>query len=220
MSQPRPSRGAYVAFGALWFMRLGILGMLAVILAVLWQRYHLSDDQQELARYVETEVPVLLRAEQPVLQRVADLLDGDFQPNEPLRRGLQEDLMPQLIRLRKAAQAPRTAAKTRAVQVLADEYLATVERLIEVARTALDWIDQSGSPAGSPAPSPAPPSTDLGAQPAAKKPLDSAQRSGARSIDRHAVKLALHGAATARADWQEHVAMTARAQGLAIKTGR
>ena len=80
MSQPRPSRGAYVAFGALWFMRLGILGMLAVILAVLWQRYHLSDDQQELARYVEVEVPVLLRAEQPVLQRVADLLDGDFQP--------------------------------------------------------------------------------------------------------------------------------------------
>ena len=61
-------------------MRLGILGMLAVILAVLWQRYHLSDDQQELARYVEVEVPVLLRAEQPVLQRVADLLDGDFQP--------------------------------------------------------------------------------------------------------------------------------------------
>lgn len=210
MSQPRPSRGAYVAFGALWFMRLGILGMLAVILAVLWQRYHLSDDQQELARYIETEVPVLLRAEQPVLQRVADLLDGDFQPDEALRRGLQDDLMPQLIRLRKAAQAPRTAAKTRAVQVLADEYLATVERLIEVARTALDWIDQSQ----------APPPADLGAQPAAKKPLDSAQRSGARSIDRHAVKLALHGAATARADWQEHVAMTARAQGLAIKTGR
>ena len=118
MSQPRPSRGAYVAFGALWFMRLGILGMLAVILAVLWQRYHLSDDQQELARYVEVEVPVLLRAEQPVLQRVAELLDGDFQPNEPLRRALQDDLMPQLIRLRKAAQAPRTAAKTRAVIVV------------------------------------------------------------------------------------------------------
>lgn len=138
----RPTRAAYVGYAWLWVMRLGIMAMLAVALAVLLQRYRLTDEQKELVRYVEVDVSALARVEAPVFQRLEDLLSGDWQRGPLLRQAIQDEVMPQLVQLRKSARVPREGAKARAVQVLADEYLEVVERLIDVGRAVLDAIDR------------------------------------------------------------------------------
>lgn len=139
---PRPSRAAYISHTLLWVMRLGIMAMLAVIFAVLLQRYRLTDEQKELVRYVEVEVVALGRVEAPVYQRMEELLAGDWQRGPVLRQAIQDELMPQLVQLRRSAQVPREGAKTRMVQVLSEEYLQVIERLIDVGRAVLQAIDE------------------------------------------------------------------------------
>lgn len=129
--------------GSLWFMRIGIIAMLAVIAVLWWRRNHQSDDQLDLIRYVEIDLPALSYVEAPVVERLNALFDEKTRKPEDVRRELADDLMPALIRLRKAAEAPQKGAKTDRVRVLADEYFAYVEALIAVGRTAIRVIDDS-----------------------------------------------------------------------------
>src|SRR5438270_4793273 len=99
-------------------MRLGILMMLALALSVLYHRYHLSPEQQELVRYVEIEAAALRKVEDPIADRLAALLADRRQPAEVVRKQLVDELIPAFLRLRQLAQAPLRSAKTPPVQAL------------------------------------------------------------------------------------------------------
>jgi hypothetical protein len=136
----RRSRAA-VAHGVLWIMRIGIVAMLAIGAVVLYSRYHKSDEQLDLIRYVEIDIPALDRVEDPLVSRIQSLLDEKRRKPEDVRQELAAELMPGLIRLRKLSEAPLNAARTAPVRALAAEYRDTVEALIEACRAALRVID-------------------------------------------------------------------------------
>lgn len=125
----------------LWALRLGILAMLALALAVLYQRHHLSPEQEELVRYVEVEAVALRKVEGPIADRLAALLADRRQPADLVRRQLVDELIPGFLRLRQLAEAPIAAARTPPVQGLAREYLGVVDQFIEVCRTAVRAMD-------------------------------------------------------------------------------
>lgn len=137
----RRQRRVRVAQSVLWFMRIGIVAMLAIVATALYVRYHKSDEQVDLIRYVETDLPALDLVEAPLVSRIQALLDEKHRPPEDVRRELSDELMPGLIRLRKSAEAPLNAARTAPVRALAAEYRETIEALIEACRAALRVID-------------------------------------------------------------------------------
>lgn len=132
----------------LWALRLMILAMLALGLAVLYERYHLSPEQKEWVRYVETDLAALQRAERPVYGQLEAALGGEWTASPALREQVQGDIVPALLRLRKQAEAPQRAARTRAVQLLASEYQDVLEKLIEVCRVAIRALDDPKLPIG------------------------------------------------------------------------
>lgn len=137
----RRRRNHRISQGALWFMRGGIVVMLAVVAVLWWKRNYQSEDQQDLIRYVEIDLPALGYVEAPIIDRLNALFDEKGRKPDEVRRELADDIMPALIRLRKAADSPKRGAKTHRVRTLADEYTAVVESLIEVCRTATRVID-------------------------------------------------------------------------------
>jgi hypothetical protein len=137
----RMPRRVAVAQGFLWFMRIGIVAMLAILASVFYTRYHRSDDQLDLIRYVETDIPTLDTIEAPLVFRIRALLDEKQRKPEDVRRELSDDLIPGLVRLRKLAEAPLQAARTPVVRQLAGEYKANVEALIDACRAMLRAID-------------------------------------------------------------------------------
>lgn len=137
----RRQRRARAAQGVLWFMRIGILAMLAIVATALYLRYHKSDEQVDLIRYVEVDLPALDAVEAPIVARIQSLFDEKRRQPEDVRRELSDELMPGLIRLRKNAEAPLNAARTAPVRALATEYRETIEALIEACRAALRVID-------------------------------------------------------------------------------
>lgn len=140
-AQAQPPLRVRVAQGFLWFMRIGILAMLAVAATLLYSRYHKSDEQVDLIRYVETDIPALDSVEAPLVARIQALLDEKRRTPEDVRRELTEELMPGLVRLRKLADAPLGAARTAPVQALASKYRGNVESLIDACRAVLRAID-------------------------------------------------------------------------------
>lgn len=125
----------------LWAMRLGIVAMLSVSGAFLYTRYHQTPEQVELVRYVEIDIPSLDAVERPIVFNMQSLLQSRSTRPEDARRILVDELMPQLIRLRKLAEAPVRASQTRVVQELAREYQVTVDEFIDACRTAVRVID-------------------------------------------------------------------------------
>lgn len=125
----------------LWFMRLGILAMLSVTVAFLYTRYHQSPEQLELVRYVEIDLPSLDNVERPIVQNMQALLESRSTRPEDARSMLVDELMPQLIRLRKLADAPVRASQTKVVKALATEYRQTIDDFIDACRTAVRVID-------------------------------------------------------------------------------
>jgi hypothetical protein len=137
----RRQRRHRVSQGTLWFMRIGIIAMLAVIAVLWWRRNHQDDNQLDLIRYVEIDLPALSYVEGPVVERLNALFEEKTRKPEEVRREIADELMPALIRLRKAAEAPKKGAQTDQVRALAGEYFTYVEALIEVGRTAIRVID-------------------------------------------------------------------------------
>lgn len=138
---PPPSRGSPLNQAILWAMRLGILAMLSVSGAFMYTRYHQTPEQIELVRYVENDIPSLDMVERPIVSTMQALLESRSTKPEDARRILVDELMPQLIRLRKLAEAPVRASQTRVVQELAREYQATIDEFIDACRTAVRVID-------------------------------------------------------------------------------
>lgn len=133
----RPGRAQLL----IWGMRLLILAMLALGLAVLYQRYQLSPEQEEWVRYVETDLAALQRSERPVYSQIESALGGEWQSSPALREQVQGEIVPALLRLRKQAEAPQKAARSRAVQLLSSEYQDVLEKLIDVCRVAVRAMD-------------------------------------------------------------------------------
>lgn len=125
----------------LWFMRLGIVAMLVVGGGYLYKRHHRSDEQTELMRYVEIDVAALDQVQGPIVRRIEDLLRARSLTAEEARRQLVDELIPQLVKLRKLAEAPVRASRTPEVHTLATEYQAIIEELIAACRTAVRVID-------------------------------------------------------------------------------
>lgn len=132
---------AHGAQRVLWLMRGGIVLMLLVIAVLWWKRTYQSEEQLDLIRYVQIDLPVLRRYEAPALEALDALLADKKRQAPEVRRELSDEIMPALIRLRRAAEAPRDGAQTAEVRALAREYLGVVESLIQVCRTALLAID-------------------------------------------------------------------------------
>jgi hypothetical protein len=134
-------RKVKVAQGFLWFMRMGIVAMVAVLAMMFYSRYHQSDEQIDLIRYVENDIPSLDSVEGPIVLRIRALLEERQRKPEEVRRELADDLMPGLVRLRKLAESPLQAARTPIVKNLALEYKGNVEALIDACRAMLRAID-------------------------------------------------------------------------------
>jgi hypothetical protein len=122
-------------------MRLGIVVMLTITAAFLYKRYHQTDEQAELVRYVENDLPALDAVEAPIVGSMQALLESPRTRPEEARRILVDELMPRLVRLRNLADAPVRASKTKAVRELASEYRASIDEFIEACRTAVRVID-------------------------------------------------------------------------------
>lgn len=125
----------------LWFMRLGIVAMLSTSGVYLYQRYHRSDEQTELMRYVEVDVPALDQVQAPIVRRIEGLLAARGLTAAEARRMLVDELTPDLVKLRRLAEAPLRASRTSEVTTLATEYRTIIEDLIDACRTAVRVID-------------------------------------------------------------------------------
>jgi hypothetical protein len=133
-------------FGSLlWGTRLAIGVMALVALAVGYQRLHRSDEQVELAQYVEHEVPVLQAEESVLLGRLQPLSAVPGPSPETARKLLVDDVLPRLIALRKRASSIVT--KTEVVRALRADYLAWLDRLAEACRTSVRAIDDPNADA-------------------------------------------------------------------------
>lgn len=122
-------------------MRIGIVAMLIATTVYLAGRDRPSDEQAEMIRYVEINIPALEHHEAPILARIEALLRDKTLRPEDARKQIADELVPALLRLRKVADGPFEAAKTQPVKQLAEEYRQTVEELINVCRTTVRVID-------------------------------------------------------------------------------
>ena len=128
----------------LWELLLWGLGFAIVLMVVTgsyvgWQRLHRTDEQVELARYVEMELPSLMESERDVIGRLAPLSSRPGPSADKARALLVDDVTPRLIALRKRANA--IVAQTEDVKSLVAGYLEWVDKLIDACRASVRAID-------------------------------------------------------------------------------
>lgn len=130
---------------ASWLGHALLAGSLVVGGTVAYRRVHRTDEQVELANYVERELPSLAPDEQAILDRIAQLFrPGGPRSPEEARKVLVDDVIPRLIRLRK--QASSIQVSTPEARALRDEYLAWVDRLVDACRAGVRAIDDPRLP--------------------------------------------------------------------------
>lgn len=120
-------------------IRVALLLVFAAGLGLLIHRLERSPEQKDLTRYVEVEVPALLAVEQPIQSRIDRLGQAPGLKPDEARALLVDDVIPRLIKLRKAAGEVRT--DTDETRQLHAEYLKVTDRLIEACRTCVRVID-------------------------------------------------------------------------------
>lgn len=120
-------------------IRVALLVVIAGALGLGAHRIRRSEEQVELTRYVERELPPLVAEEQAVADALSALLADRALPPDAARRRLVDELTPRLVRLRRraAALSPETAT----VRQLAAQYLGVVDAWTEAARAAVHAID-------------------------------------------------------------------------------
>ncbi len=122
-----------------WFVRLASLAMVVTGVFIGWQKWHSTDEQDELVRYVEHQVPAYLERERAVYDRLAEL-EHEPGPSPPeARKLLVDDVIPKLIALKASARS--VVAKSGALKQVNEEYLAYLDRLIEACRVSVRSID-------------------------------------------------------------------------------
>jgi hypothetical protein len=108
-------------------------------LGLAMHRLHRSDEQAELTRYVEQELPSMLDEERGVTDALASLLDEKKLTPEQARKRLADELQPRLVRLRRRAETLQP--KTLTVRQLAAAYLVVLDAWTEAVRAAIRAID-------------------------------------------------------------------------------
>ena len=122
-----------------WTLRLLVLTSLAAAAGLAMHRFRRSPEQKELAHYVEVELPALQRLEAPILFNIEKLAKAPGLKPPEARILIIDELIPQLLRLRKNAEA--LPLSTDEVRGLHAQYLRVVDQLIEACRTCLRVID-------------------------------------------------------------------------------
>jgi hypothetical protein len=120
-------------------IRAALLLLVAGGIGLLSHRMRRSDEQLELTRYVERELPPLLEEEQAIADGIDAMLADKALPAAEARRRLVDDLVPRLVRLRRRAEA--LAPSTVTVRQLGAGYLAVLDAWTEGARAAVRAID-------------------------------------------------------------------------------
>jgi hypothetical protein len=124
-----------------WGIRLATVGIAIAGIWIGWNKFHPTDEQEELTRYVENMVPSYLEQEKAVYARL-DRLDGQPGPTpEEARKLFVDEVIPRLIALKTQAQG--VVAKSAPMKRVNDEYLAYVDRLIEACRVSVRTIDDT-----------------------------------------------------------------------------
>ncbi len=120
-------------------IRVGSLLVFAGACTLLYHRLKRTPEQEDLTRYVETEVPRLRAAEGPIQERIDRLGRAPGLKPEEARTLLVDDVIPRLIRLRK--QAEELGGHTPELRALNDEYLKVTDTLIDACRSCVHVID-------------------------------------------------------------------------------
>jgi len=138
-NEPRPRR----AGPTVWLVRLLTLAMLGYGIFVAQRKFAHTPEQDELARYVELEVPSLLE-QVARAHALLDRLSGALSP-EQARSLLVDEAMPLLVQARKRAAAIEPSSPS--VKAANAEYLEALDKLIEMCRSGVRAIDDPALPA-------------------------------------------------------------------------
>lgn len=120
-------------------IRFASLIAFAAGVGLLVSRLHRTDEQDDLTRYVNEDVPKLRASEQPIDERVDRLAQAPGLKPEAARTLLVDDVIPRLIRLRK--QVEELPSKTPETRRLNAEYLRVTDRYIDACRACVRVID-------------------------------------------------------------------------------
>jgi hypothetical protein len=120
-------------------LRISLLLVMAGGVGLLMHRTRRSEEQVELTRYVERELPPLLDEEQAIAESLSALLAEQKLPAAAARKQLVDEITPRLVKLRRRAEA--LAPQTVTVRQLAALYLSVLDGWTEAARTAVRAID-------------------------------------------------------------------------------
>jgi hypothetical protein len=120
-------------------IRVSMVLAVAAGLGLLNHRMRRSPEQVELTRYVEREVPSLIKEEQRIVDELGVLYANKTLTPTLARSRLVDELQPRLTRLRHRAEA--LSPSTMTVRQLAADYLGVLDAWIETVRTAVRAID-------------------------------------------------------------------------------
>jgi hypothetical protein len=129
-----------------WLLRVGAVGMLVAGVVLATRKFHRSDEQVELRRFVEQELPSLDAQERDVFARLATLDARPGPSPEVARALLVDDVVPRLIRLKK--QATSVISRTEALKGVVAGYAAAIDKLIDACRTSVRAIDEPATADG------------------------------------------------------------------------
>lgn len=120
-------------------VRAALLMLIAGGVGLAVHRLRRTEDQVELARYVERELPPLVSEERTASDQLAALLAEKALAAPVARKRIVDEITPRLVRLHRRAEALQPTTLT--VRSLAAEYLTVVDAWTEAARTLLHAID-------------------------------------------------------------------------------
>ncbi len=120
-------------------LRAVLLLFIAGGIGLALHRLRRTEDQVELTRYVERDLPPLINEERDATDQLQALLAEKKLAAPAARKRLVDDITPRLVRLHRRAEALQPTTLT--VRKLAAEYLAIVDAWTEASRTLLHAID-------------------------------------------------------------------------------
>ena len=120
-------------------IRIALLLVVAGGIGLLAHRLKRTDEQVELARYVELQLPPLLEEERSAVEALDHLLADKTLAAPAARKRLVDDITPRLVHVRRRAEALSPATLT--VRQLAAQYLLVLDAWTEACRTAIRAID-------------------------------------------------------------------------------
>jgi hypothetical protein len=125
--------------GAHRAIRIALGLVIAAGAGLAFHRLRRSEEQTELTRYVDVELPSLLAEEHEITDALDHMLADKQLTAAPARKRLADELQPRLVRLRRRAEALQP--KTPTVRELAANYLHVIDAWTEATRTAIRAID-------------------------------------------------------------------------------